>query len=345
MSAIIIALRLLAVSQALLCLFALAYSPNPRWVRILGCLFAAGVCGYLLGPLLYQQQWLVLAALSGWLASLAPALLLLFTWAVFEDDQAVEPWVWAATAVFGLLVSGAELWNYFVLNPLDQWLRLLVQISKLGFVLAAIGLVWRGHGHDLVESRLRLRRLFVIAVSVVVATVVLVELVTNWQVPQPLEALGMGLIFIFILACNLIFIRLEPAYALAPPMARSVPITESNTTDTVQDPLVSELLQRMRQDRLYADHDLRIGTLAHMLGVPEHRLRKLINQQLGYRNFNQFVNRYRIAEAAERLRGPESSAILTIALDVGFRSISSFNTAFRAAHGCSASVYREQPSD
>ena len=107
-----------------------------------------------------------------------------------------------------------------------------------------------------------------------------------------------------------------------------------------EDPMLIELLEKMRSERLYADHDLRVGGLAERFGIPEYQLRKKINQELGYRNFNQFVNKYRIDEAGELLTGDPRTPVLTIALEVGFRSISSFNTAFQAAFGMSATAYR-----
>ena len=67
------------------------------------------------------------------------------------------------------------------------------------------------------------------------------------------------------------------------------------------DPLITELTRLMSEERLYADHHLRIGSVAARLKVPEYQLRRAINQRLGYRNFNQFINQYRIDEAARRL--------------------------------------------
>ncbi|MEO0369205.1 MAG: helix-turn-helix domain-containing protein, partial [Pseudomonadota bacterium] len=71
-------------------------------------------------------------------------------------------------------------------------------------------------------------------------------------------------------------------------------------------------------------------------------LRQKINQELGYRNFNQFVNHYRIEEAGERLRKDSRTPVLSVALDVGFRSISSFNTAFQSEFGVSPTKYRAE---
>jgi AraC-like DNA-binding protein len=113
-----------------------------------------------------------------------------------------------------------------------------------------------------------------------------------------------------------------------------------------EDGLVGELNMIMSGDRAYADHDLRIADLSASLKVPEYQLRRTINRSLGYRNFNQFVNRYRIEEAARRLIDEPRIPVLTIALDVGFRSISSFNAAFRAHYQMTPTNYRKsKPTD
>ena len=49
-----------------------------------------------------------------------------------------------------------------------------------------------------------------------------------------------------------------------------------------------------------AIYKAKIGTLAALVGAPEHRLRKLINGTLGHRNFADYVNSRRI-EAATKL--------------------------------------------
>ena len=58
---------------------------------------------------------------------------------------------------------------------------------------------------------------------------------------------------------------------------------------------------------------------------------------------NQFLNKYRIKEAKERLKDPKESqyVVFKIALDVGFNSKSTFNTAFKKFTGMNPSQYRE----
>ena len=98
----------------------------------------------------------------------------------------------------------------------------------------------------------------------------------------------------------------------------------------------------MTTDRAYRQDGLTIGNLAQRLGLPEYRLRRLINQALGYRNFNSFVNRYRIAEVKAALADPGQAEVpvLTIALDAGFSSLGPFNRAFKAETGVTPSEYR-----
>ena len=75
--------------------------------------------------------------------------------------------------------------------------------------------------------------------------------------------------------------------------------------------------------------------------MPEHRVSRLIGQSLGEANFNQWVNRHRVAHARRLLADPACSAsILDISGDAGFASLGPFNRAFKAATGCTPTAYR-----
>jgi AraC-like DNA-binding protein len=127
----------------------------------------------------------------------------------------------------------------------------------------------------------------------------------------------------------------EAVSVTAPAAARLAPADQS---------LLAALEQAMTVDRVYRQDGLTIGRLARQHGVPEYRLRRLINQGLGYRNFNSFLNRYRIAEAKAALADPSQAAvpIVTIALDTGFGSLGPFNRAFKAETGLTPSDYRRR---
>jgi AraC-like DNA-binding protein len=89
---------------------------------------------------------------------------------------------------------------------------------------------------------------------------------------------------------------------------------------------------------------LTIGALAEELEVPEYRLRRLINNRLGYRNFADFLNSRRIDEAKRRLSDPASAhlTVAAIAFDLGYGSLGPFNRAFRADTGAAPTAWRAQ---
>ncbi len=100
----------------------------------------------------------------------------------------------------------------------------------------------------------------------------------------------------------------------------------------------------MLERELYRNERLTIGQLAESLGEHEYKTRRVINQEMGYRNFIDFINSYRIREATTLLRDRTKSnlTILEIAYKTGFNSIGPFNRAFKQATGFTPTDYRKK---
>lgn len=105
-----------------------------------------------------------------------------------------------------------------------------------------------------------------------------------------------------------------------------------------------ERLQNVMATNIHRNHDLTIKLLASEIGIQTHELRKLINNQLAFRNFREFVNSHRIKEAQVMLTDPQFAdlSITKIAFDCGFNSIPSFNRVFKTEVGMPPSEYRDQ---
>ncbi|MBL4799676.1 MAG: helix-turn-helix domain-containing protein [Oleispira sp.] len=117
-------------------------------------------------------------------------------------------------------------------------------------------------------------------------------------------------------------------------------VTPASQVEEVDSNALSALKQLMAEG-FYRRENLTLKILAQEMRLPEYRVRAVINKELDYRNFNEFINEYRITEAAQRLVDEPETPISNIALDVGYRTLSSFNRAFRKEKNTTPTAYRE----
>lgn len=105
---------------------------------------------------------------------------------------------------------------------------------------------------------------------------------------------------------------------------------------------LDRLLEYMEETKPYMDGDLRMDDLAEELSIPSHHLSQIINERLG-KNFFEFVNSYRVAEAKKMLSDPgkREYKILRIALESGFNNKTTFNNAFKNEVGATPSSFRD----
>ena len=102
-----------------------------------------------------------------------------------------------------------------------------------------------------------------------------------------------------------------------------------------------EKLNQLMADGYYRTEKLTLRALSKQISLPEYKTRLLINGKFNYRNFNDYINQLRIDEAGQRLVQEPDTPIQNIALDVGYRTLSSFNRAFKEIHNQTPTNYRQ----
>ncbi|MCP5087975.1 MAG: AraC family transcriptional regulator [Rhodobacteraceae bacterium] len=112
-------------------------------------------------------------------------------------------------------------------------------------------------------------------------------------------------------------------------------------------PAETAILERLNdamKEGIWREEGLTVGQFARKLETSDHRLRKVINQSMGYRNFAAFINGRRIEAAKAVLSDVQKSdtPILTIAHEVGFASLGPFNRAFREMTGENPTDFRKR---
>jgi AraC-like DNA-binding protein len=118
----------------------------------------------------------------------------------------------------------------------------------------------------------------------------------------------------------------------------------SGLTDRQAERLQAALSAVMDTERPWRDSDLTLAALAERLATTPHRLSEVLNAQLG-QSFYDFVNGYRVREVQRRILAGEAQRVtmLTLALDAGFASKSTFNLVFKKHTGQTPSDFRSNP--
>jgi len=332
---------------------------NPRSLN--ARLFAgvmASAASYLLGRLSYAVPADVQVHFHFWpwlliVMNVGMGLWMILAYSLFQDEKRVPSWMIAAF-VIQLLLSTLNAFGYVgrdssvlqsaayptSVNIIFGPLPIAMQAS---FALLALYWTARGWRADLDESRRVLRRVFLLVFGLLslgssVAELLLVDAPLSERLPvDNVITLVMAIGYLTIAFAALRFDRL----VLDRLVERTLP---EPGISAAFDRDLAALTRALDEERVYLIHGLSISALAKRLTLPEYRLRALIDKRLGYRNFNALLHDYRLRDACARLADPAKAhlPILTIALDVGYQSITPFNQAFRALVGCTPSAYRQQ---
>ena len=113
-------------------------------------------------------------------------------------------------------------------------------------------------------------------------------------------------------------------------------------SDEQMEQLFAKVMTMVVRQEQYKDPELTLKFLSEELKVSTQVLSMVINQK-SEKNFNGFVNSYRIEEAVRLLNDPtkKTHTISAIAYESGFNSISSFNSAFKKFTGKTPQSYRQ----
>jgi AraC-like DNA-binding protein len=266
----------------------------------------------------------------------------LFTRALFDETFRLRWWhalIWVAVAVFSFV-------NCMWLAPASGVRPSIIAINllALGFIVLAVAQTITSWSADLVEHRRRVR-VFIVGAAALYGglNAVLQISLSGSGSAEIASTVNSAVLAAVVAAISIAMMRVDGAdlFPAAPAIqadVRDVAIVESSADHK----LVEALMRLMGDERIYRHDNVTIGTLATKLAIPEYRLRRLINQQLGYRNFNVFLNEHRIAEAKSALADPSQAEVpvITIAMDAGFQSLGPFNRAFKAITGVTPTEYR-----
>ena len=222
--------------------------------------------------------------------------------------------------------------------------------AALQMVFLGLALYWMVSNReaDLVDPRRRARAILAVVYAVQVVLSLALERVAfglgwvpfDWQYPIHVFLIALGIPFTGVL----LFAAMSPGTQLVlGGLSRNRDESaETPLPPAEQDAGVARVREAFEVEQIYRQPGLTVAELARHLALPEYRLRNLIHEHLGFRNFNALLHHYRVAEVCDALADPgqNSTPVLTLALSAGYQSINPFNRAFRELKDTTPTEYR-----
>jgi AraC-like DNA-binding protein len=276
------------------------------------------------------------------LSMATPAVLLHWAAASFDDFYMPRWWRWLPFAAMAGIAAWAIASDWTI-----AWRA--ARIAAFALVIAGIGRILAGREADLVERRRRLRLILAIGIGIWIAGLTALSTAASEAVRAGAGTIAAGGILALAFTAALLRLRVEARAATVREgsgrPAIGVPAAAfADAIDCEERAWLDRLEALMVRERIYREDGFGVARLAQRMNLPEYRLRRLINQRLGQRNFVSFVNGYRLVETMAALADPAQRQvpILTIALDAGFQSIGPFNRAFKAHTGQTPTEFRRE---
>jgi AraC-like DNA-binding protein/succinate dehydrogenase hydrophobic anchor subunit len=232
-------------------------------------------------------------------------------------------------------------------RPAAPWYLLAAAPAKLAFFLVYIAacfrLVRRAEAGPLVTGLARLMHIWLIGgvLSVVALGIEFLDV----GLPISGDAVGGLGLMCFVYATALLALRAPLGYRPQPEPAPTPKPRYANSrlSDADRSQFLAALTHCMEERELFRDGELSLEQLAAEVAVTPHELSQLINDSCGV-NFQEYLNRYRVAALQRALHDPRQAAdsILDLALASGFNSKSALNRAFKKQTGLTPSEFRAQ---
>ena len=221
-----------------------------------------------------------------------------------------------------LVLAGLVKYSLLARPVRNEYIGLLFNLADGVFVAGMIGYYIRLRRAGVLSYVLLTKVLFCLAGYVVVSDAASLLLINLWK----LDVLVYASVFWLLALCYL-----APAAVTAPPVPAA---PEAKLEEGILQECLSALEDAFSGRKLYLDPELTLSSLAAELDIPSRTISVVLNRTV-QKNFHEYLNEYRVAEAKQLLSDyrQRNSTIAAVAYEAGFNSLATFQRVFKKASG------------
>jgi len=208
-------------------------------------------------------------------------------------------------------------------------------------ILHSLYIAYKEKDSDLVILRIDVRKFHIFIIGIFIIWMFLYYLVF-----RPLsytEIFNLVNAVLIMILCIIFFLFGYPYLSLLTEEDNPKETDKSLQFEFSQD-ILNKVMEMFEVKEIYKEEGLTIRKLSEYMNMQEYKLRNIINKGLGYKNFNDLLNSYRIKKAKELLLNTNEKdlSITRIALEVGYPNAAAFNRAFKQFTGLTPSEFRKK---
>ncbi len=230
----------------------------------------------------------------------------------------------------------SSLYDVFNISSKSYYYLIPNILFSFVLILHSLYVVYKGKDSDRMILRMDVRKFMIFSIGIFIIWMILYILVFKplsfTQVFNFINSIFIGIL------CILFFLFGYPYIYLLQTETQK----KNNIHYEFSKEMIDKVLKAFEESKIYREEGLTIKKLSQYLNIQEYKLRILIHQELRFKNFNDFLNFYRIKEAKEILSDPfkKNLPITRIALDIGYPNSSVFNRAFIQLIGITPREFR-----
>lgn len=231
--------------------------------------------------------------------------------------------------------------NFISLPLIFRFLHILYPIPKIISIISLVSLIiiiakyWREKKGDAPVRFLMMSTFILSLITIATALVLAGDLFSHKLCVAGLSIATLTICIMVIISYRYPSLRKYLIFEL-----EKTRYTKSKIKSLDVDAIINRIIETMEIEKAFSDEDFSLKTLARDLDISPQQLSQIINEKLG-KNFNTFLNEYRISEAKKLLIDEPARSINSISNAVGFNSNTAFTLAFSRYEGSSPSRYRK----